>query len=336
MSTLQESPRPPRPRRGWIKPLCKWTLFLLVAAAVTRQALLIWQHRGLQKISVTPGWLFAAAVVSLVGWTPCLVYWNTLLRRAGDTIRQRDVVRAYFVGHLGKYVPGKALSLVMRAMLLKGRGGRAATTVLTSTEETLANMAVGSCLVAVLGPWLIDALPADFPLPRLETAHARWLCAALAALCSIVPFHLFSLVMAHLAVRLTTPAGQVPAASLAYRPKLAESARTLVWLSCGWWLQGMSLGLCVAALSGTLDWNQWPLWTGAVSLATVGGFVAVFAPAGLFVREAAIVALLSSQIGEEQALVAAVLLRGVNLAGEILAAGALYYGVQPSSPERAG
>lgn len=336
MNTSQESLRPLGPRRGWIKPLCKWTLFLLVAAAVTRQALLIWQHRGIQMISVSPAWLVAALVVSLAGWTFSLVYWNALLRRAGDTIRWRDVMRAYFVGHLGKYVPGKALSLVMRAMLLKGRGGRASTTVLTSTEETLATMAVGSCLVAVLGPWLLDVVPPQYSLPRLETTHARWLCAALAAVCSIMPFHVFSLVMARLAVRLTTPAAQAPLAELGNRPGLAESARTLLWLSCGWWLQGLSLGLCIAAQSGTLNWNQWPLWTGAVTLATVGGFVAVFAPAGLFVREAAIVALLSSQIGEEQALVAAVLLRGVNLAGEILAAGALYYGVQPSSPERAG
>jgi hypothetical protein len=63
------------------------------------------------------------------------------------------------------------------------------------------------------------------------------------------------------------------------------------------------------------------------------GFVAVFAPAGLGVREGALMEILGPQIGPT-AVVAAVLLRIVCLVSEVLAALALYYGGCGSPQQR--
>jgi uncharacterized membrane protein YbhN (UPF0104 family) len=76
-----------------------------------------------------------------------------------------------------------------------------------------------------------------------------------------------------------------------------------------------------------VNWGDWPFWTATAAVALVGGFLAVFTPGGLGVREGLMMELLTRQIGPHEAVLVAVLMRGVALASEILAAGALYYGV---------
>ena len=75
------------------------------------------------------------------------------------------------------------------------------------------------------------------------------------------------------------------------------------------------------------------LWTGAAAISMVGGFLAVFAPGGLGVREGLLMEILRHQAGPHEAVAAAVLLRAVNLAGELLVAGALYLVVRPRAKE---
>ncbi len=95
-----------------------------------------------------------------------------------------------------------------------------------------------------------------------------------------------------------------------------------------WWVQGLTLGLTMHAVSAEQwNWADWPFWTGTASVAMVGGFVVLFAPGGLGVREGLLMELLERQLGPREAVLVALLLRGVSLAGEILAAVALYYGV---------
>ena len=47
---------------------------------------------------------------------------DEILRRFGHTPSVLSILRAYYVGHLGKYVPGKAWALFMRASLIHGAG----------------------------------------------------------------------------------------------------------------------------------------------------------------------------------------------------------------------
>ena len=67
-------------------------------------------------------------------------------------------MRAYLVSHLGKYVPGKAMVVVMRAGLSMPYGARGATAAIATFYETLVMMAAGS-LMAALGFALAGASP---------------------------------------------------------------------------------------------------------------------------------------------------------------------------------
>ncbi len=71
------------------------------------------------------------------------------------------------------------------------------------------------------------------------------------------------------------------------------------------------------------DLSQWPLWTAAVAAAITGGFLAVFAPGGLGVREALLFEALKDQLGP-QAVAVAVLMRVVSMIGELSAAAVLW------------
>ena len=97
-----------------------------------------------------------------------------------------------------------------------------------------------------------------------------------------------------------------------------------------WSLHGLSLGLTLASISDQgLVWQEWPRWIAAVSAAYALGFLALFAPAGLGVREGLISAILAGSplIGDINAFVAAILVRIVSFASELLSAFVLYYSI---------
>lgn len=330
MSTQSPPPRSAR-LRWW--PVLKWVLFLIVVAAVGQQGWKLWHGVDAGQIRISPGWLIAAVPVSVLGWLPAIGFWQGALASLGDRVRRRDVARAYFGGHLGKYVPGKAVALVVRAGMLKGRGAGPGSAVATSVYETLVTMAAGVCAAVMLLPWIVTAEQAGrwgIPLPKSDDGRAGLVLAVLGA--SLLALHGFSGIFLRFAGRLVAARardGQRPfeAPLPAVKPTFERSVTGFVWLLAGWWIHGLSLGLTIHAVTGgPIDWSQWPLWTSAAAFGTVGGFVAVFAPAGLVVREGLLFEVLAPHIGGPQAILVAVLYRGVCLAGEILTAGGLYYG----------
>ena len=105
----------------------------------------------------------------------------------------------------------------------------------------------------------------------------------------------------------------------------------------GWSIHGLSLGLTIRAISPhAFTLADWPLWIGTVSVATAIGFIAIFAPGGVGVREGLQIELLRDQIGPQRAVVAAVLLRAVWFSAEIIVSALLYYMIRPLSAESGG
>ena len=52
------------------------------------------------------------------------MFWYRLLRQLGQRPTALAAVRAYYIGHLGKYLPGKACALLLRATLSAWRRER--------------------------------------------------------------------------------------------------------------------------------------------------------------------------------------------------------------------
>src|ERR1043166_7509793 len=63
-------------------------------------------------------WLLVAAAAYSLGQLPCGLFWHRILAGLGHPPPLGAVLRAFYVGHLGKYVPGKAMVVVMRSGML--------------------------------------------------------------------------------------------------------------------------------------------------------------------------------------------------------------------------
>lgn len=280
------------------------------------------------------GWLTMATVASVIAWLPSLWFWRRLLLVLGWRPPRMELARAYYCSHPAKYVPGKALVILLRATFLKACGVPPATTAYTVTLETLTYMAAGVVTTVFLLPAIVSGIPQLREVAkRVEQPMWRVAIFVVAIVGSLGGLAVLSRLSVYFAGRMK---GAVPAVGSLDQPfSVATFARGLGLFLGAWWLQGATLGLTIQALSpDPIDWSQWPRWTGAAAVSMVGGFLAVFAPGGLGVREGLLMELLRQQVGPYEAVAAAVLWRAVTLVGELLIAGILWTFVRPTTPDR--
>lgn len=237
-------------------------------------------------------------------------YWYFCLLAFGQNVKPLIVLAVHMLGQLGKYVPGKALVLVIRSSGLKRHAGvEAVPAVLGIFIETLTMMACGATWAGIA----ITALPAPWWLRSLAA------CIALAAAIPTLP-PLFRLVLRRLE---KSRFGQtLPQANQAYDWRLMLQGWLL--MSLVWFLIGSSFWCLVLATPGAnavaAGWTGWVTATATISLAVVAGFLSLI-PGGAGVREIVITVLLAPLVGAGPAMVAAVLARLLFLLVEVILAG---------------
>ncbi|MDA0587262.1 MAG: lysylphosphatidylglycerol synthase domain-containing protein [Planctomycetota bacterium] len=332
---------PAAPSRVTIGRVLKWALFLIVFAFVGQKANELWQADDLSASEIEVEWLMWAAASYIVGWLPSVWFWRRMMIELGDSPGFLPTTRAYFYGHLGKYVPGKALSLVVRSSVLKSEGVPIARSAITATIETLGVMGIGLAVWLALAPvTLPDEMWQSFPGWLQVLREPWWIAPSIVAAAVVVAIPLSSKLLSLVAWKLTpgtfrneaiqseSSSGPQPI-RISKKLLLAGSAAFLAT----WALHGLSLGLTLKAIHGQF-WQPtlWPLWSCAVAGATSVGFFALFAPGGLGIREGLLIATLQSTYGGRAAVAAAALYRVVCFASELFAAGVLYLGSKPLRP----
>src|SRR5438128_2403832 len=121
--------------RAWFRkwwPVIKALLAVAILGGVGWQFASILRKPELWQRPLRPhaGWLVLSAVLYVAGLGfPCF-FWYRLLRVTGERPPVLGVVRAYFVAHLGKYVPGKAWAVLVRTGLAREAGVRVGTAAL--------------------------------------------------------------------------------------------------------------------------------------------------------------------------------------------------------------
>ncbi|MFN0052332.1 MAG: YbhN family protein [Planctomycetales bacterium] len=316
-------------RSQWIRAALKWGVFLLIVVLVTRHGMHLWDQVDRQRLVVRWGWFSVATLASVAGWLPSVWFWRKLITALVPAPPWRQVVRAYYCGHPGKYVPGKAVVIAIRGALLRPCGVPYPVSIYTVTLETLTCMAAGVVTMVLLLPWILAALPRMREFAETLSHPASRLGLPLAAVvASLAGLAVLNSLSRKLGERLR---GTAAGFSALERPiPVRTLALGLVLFLAGWWFQGATLGLTLQALSSEpVDWSHWPHWTAAATASTVGGFVALFAPGGLGVREGLVMELLEGTVGPKQAVAAALLWRATALTGEVGMAVLLYFAVRP-------
>ncbi|MBX6315002.1 MAG: hypothetical protein IRY99_19115, partial [Isosphaeraceae bacterium] len=326
-----------RPRwKSVLIPAVKLVLGALVLIAVGRHVVRTWHdlHTQGRALRIEVVGIVLGVALYVAGLGAFGTYFGRIVKAGPTPVSSAAALRAYIISHLGKYVPGKAMVVVLRVGLLAPWGARPATTAFAALYETLTMMAAGG-LVAAAG-FLVEsvgAIPIPIPFGGGESVAVPlpWLGLGLGlAFLTVVEPRVFPRLAAM--ARLPFPGIGSEALPRFSTRLLAEG---LLWSLAGWVLWGLSQVAVLRALDPAgLPLRAWPLAIASVALATVAGFVVPIAPGGLGVREWVLWTGLASvsAIDHDEAVVASLALRLTWVLGELLAAAALSV-LPPSEPK---
>ncbi len=315
-----EADTPSRRRRPIFR-VFKWIVVLVVLLAI------VWQFRGLANDWNQEGtalferglawpWLVAALAIFMLGQLCFALYWRRLVRATGIEAPLLQSVRAYLVGTLGKYVPGKAVVILLRAGLLPTAHGRRLVVGGVTIYETLTSMAAAGVIAAA-------ALIMTYPTLQNNILGALFIAIALNV--AVYP-RVFAWMSRWVALPFGRDGSRLPVRD---------------WYRCYWrsaplwvmqWL-GSGLSLWAVAAAFRLDvwsWQAVVFMTGVASLGTVAGFLVLPVPAGVGVREFVMILLLEKwyalDVAGAHAIAVAMslVLRTIWTIGELSVAGALY------------
>ena len=249
---------------------------------------------------------------SFVIYAAALIPPGFVLREAVCSLGQRPnlstAMASQLLGHVGKYVPGKAMVIVLRATGLAIDGVDIVVSTVSVFMETLLMMAVGAAVAGLVICWL--------PVEKwmIVTAATVAVCASVPTLPPILKF-----VAARIAKRRSLDEVGHDSKSSTYFFFVGWA-----WSLLSWILIGTSFTMLVAAIpspdplpSPLLLWGR---STAAVSLGMVVGFASLL-PGGAGVRELVLTMLLAPMVGPAHALLAAIAARVMFIIVESAMAG---------------
>ena len=303
--------------RRWCWPIGKLLLALGILLAVGRRFYLDLQDLDIENLTLLPGWLALSGVLYVLALGFSAGFWYRLLRVFGERPGRAAVIRAYYIGHLGKYVPGKAWALLLRSALIRPAGVRLGVGVITAFYEVLTTMAAGTLLAATI--FL-------FQPPHVSGLAWNPVFTGLFLLCLLgIPLlpGVFNRLVNRLAARFQT------VESFRLPPlKNATLAGGLLATGCGWIVMGVSFWAVLQAVLLEPPAFTVPHWANLVAclgLAYVAGFLVIVVPGGVGVREFVLLNLLGQGTNEPLYAAAILVLRLVWTAAELIVAAIVYW-----------
>lgn len=254
-----------------------------------------------------------ALIAGLAQLSLAALSWRWVVPISADALPPAAAARLFFLSQLGKYVPGGVWNFVAAADLARTAGLHRGAIVGSFLLALLIGIGTGAVLAMLMVPQAGDRLGLPAWLVPVSVCGA---IAAMALLHRLWP-----------AVR-----GRLPATS----PR-SLAVSTLLALG-GWLCGGAMVTLLIAAVGAEVSGATFLLATGAYAFAWIAGFVALVAPAGLAVREAALIAVLSLQLGLAEASAVALMARVLVTLADLGAglAAALHQRGQALRPAPAG
>ncbi len=267
---------------------------------------------------VSWGMLALSVPSVMAGLIPSCFAWQKILDDFGQKIAWKKSFYAYFLGHFGKYVPGKAMAVILRVGALHRHGVAVRPAVVSVFIETLTGIASGALLGAILLQF--TALPSSLRYVALACIPF--------AIVALLP-HPFRWFVHRVA---KSRIGKMP-------PKIADAIngrmmiRTVLTSILGWLLQGTALwlvlqALCLSvvdsvqggAIAGGLPqvgtFQGWIVCVASMSLGAFVGFLSLL-PGGAVARELASTWVLSSIVPQPIALLATVIVRLTSILAEM-------------------
>ena len=264
---------------------------------------------------VGPAVALGSLVAVLVGLLASAMVWRTLLADLGTPLAVRSALHVFFLGQLGKYVPGSVFAIAAQMELGRSQGAP------RSRVGTAGLLFMGVLVAAGL---LSAAVALPLTSPAALDGYGWVLLVLPLGLVALAPPVLTRLVRVLLRVLRRDPLER----PLSWR----ATGAALGWALVMWVAYGVHLFLLLRTQdAGGRDAGGDPnlllLSVGAYALAWTAGFLFVIAPAGFGVREVALVVALTPVLDPGEALAVAGLSRVLMTLGDLgwAAVGALLH-----------
>lgn len=257
----------PSPRVAWR--IAQVVLTAIVVALVVRKVVQEWGAVSAALEHAHPNWfaLAASGAIVLATYAILIETWRVLLRGWQHDIPYLDAARIWTISNLGKYLPGKVWAITALVVMTRRYGVSAAEGAATSVLLTLINTIVGFVVAIVAGAALLQLPPV---LVVIVAVLAMVVLASPAAL-----------------PRIGVVAGRVFGRTIVLRPLphrvllISALLTAVAWMMYGIAFRLFVLGVLGVAPGALRDYVA--VFAGSYLL----GFVAIFSPAGVGVREGA-------------------------------------------------
>jgi hypothetical protein len=279
---------------------------VLVGAAyylIDKQIAPHWLDIRSREFAWQMGPLLAGSLI-VVGTLAVLVgAWAASLRWCAARITALDAAKVWFTANLARFLPGGVWQFASLAVMASRYGVSTAAATATVLLEQIVLLITGLAVVAFFTPAVLQA---------------SWWQGALVV----------AIILGVVILALPRPGGPLGRWLARYVPSLSQ-----VWSQMGprhlllffliltvpWLMYGTAFRLLAVGLLGGSAAGSWGFYIAAFTGSYLAGVIAVFAPAGLFVREAALIGVLTPVIGGADAAILAVASRIWLTALEIIA-----------------
>jgi len=292
---------------GFVKRLLgsRWLKWAVVVVAVGIGAYAIdkeWNqvHHALGEIGLVAS--LEALLALLVMQYATLRQWQALLAGLGSPVRTTTAGRIFFIGQLGKYIPGSLWPVLTQMEL----GARANIPRARSASASILTM------ILSLATGLLVAA-ATLPFAHYSAGY-DWIFI-------LVPVILVCLYPKVLNPLLNWLFKLIKRPGLDQPVTLTMLSKALAWSLLAWIANGTQIWVLADKL-GAPAGRTALIALGGYAFAWCVGFIIVFAPAGAGGRDALLILALSPLIGHQAGLAVALVSRGVNTISDLIVAGA--------------
>ena len=250
--------------------------------------------------------LVAATLILLAAYALSGLIWGGMVTGlGGPRMSPGDAVSIFMIANMGRYVPGKIWSVAGMAALAKGQG----VPVAVSATSAVVLQGVGLLAAGAIG---LGAFAGGSGLiPRWGLVGAGVAAGLLLLVLAVPSLFRAAVALWFRMVRTSPPANLASALVLRW---LLQVAGAWVAMGVSFWIFAVSLGMELSLV------HAGP----AFAAAYVAGYLMLFAPAGVGVREGFLVAFLAPALGSGPATVLAIAARLWMTAAEVIPAAVLW------------
>ena len=258
-------------------------LALLVLAFAASAIVRRWEEVRLAAIQLDPRWwLIASSVLPvLLAYLLLIQSWRILVHSWGASLSFGTAARIWFISSLGRYVPGKVWQLGAMGLLAQRRGVAPTVAMGSALVATLITTIMGLAVVLATGAPVLEVAGMTVGGRRAAVAALAVLGAALLLAPALTP---------RLA-RLVSGWTQRPMT-------ISMPSMRALWTAAlgavgAWLLMGVGFRTFAAGIIGPLP-GATPAYVAVFVGSYLIGFLVLFVPGGIVVREAAMVASLTA------------------------------------------